>query len=115
VTRIKGLTATKNHIRKLYQKGRAGGWSLLCELSEVTLLDVYQAVGEPTLFAIGSRNEHTNCLVEKAVNKALADSLDQAECLLSERFGAIVLQSLYEGFSQDMATLKDSLANPASE
>lgn len=87
-------------------KGRAGGWKLTCNLSEITLLDVYQAVGEPTLFAIGSRNESSTCLIEKAVNEVLFDSLAQAEALLLERFGAITLQMLYGGFSRDMAAMR---------
>ncbi len=87
-------------------KGRSGGWTLNCDLVEVTLLDIYQAVGEPALFAVGIRNESSTCLIEKAVNKALADSLQQAESLLLRRFEAITLQLLYEGFSKDLAAAK---------
>ncbi len=91
-------------------KGRAGGWTLTCDLSEVTLLDIYQAVGEPTIFAMGSRNESSTCLVEKAVNGALADSLKEAELLLLGRFAAITLEALYEEFSRDLADIRRSMA-----
>lgn len=90
-------------------KGRSGGWTLTCDLSEVTLLDVYRAVGEPTVFAIGARNESPGCLVEKAVNAALSDSLQVAESYLLERFAAITLQTLYEGFNRDMAAVRASM------
>ncbi len=87
-------------------KGRTGGWTLTCNLSEVTLLDVYEAIGEPPLFALGLRNESTSCLVEKAANTALKDSLMQAESLLMERFKTVTLQSLYALFSKDMRKIR---------
>ena len=90
-------------------KGRAGGWKLARDLSQVTLLDVYQAVGEPTIFAMGPRHEASNCLVEKAVNAALSDTFESAQKLLMDRFAAITLQQLHDGFSKDMAAIRKSL------
>ncbi len=87
-------------------KGRAGGWALACDLAQVSLLDVYEAVGEPAIFAMGYRRASSGCLVEKAVNNALADSLAAAESLLMTRFGNVTLQSLYEDFSKDMAGVR---------
>jgi len=89
--------------------GRTGGWTLTCELSKVTLLDIYKAVGEPTLFAIGKRNESPGCLVEKNVNEVLSDSFKEAEALLFEHFSKITLQTLCERFSRDMTSLRASL------
>ena len=76
------------------EKGHGGGWSLACDLTKVTLRDVYDALGKPALFAIGNRDENPDCLVEKAVNAALDKSLDDAEALLLERFGDITLAML---------------------
>ncbi|MEM7098685.1 MAG: Rrf2 family transcriptional regulator [Pseudomonadota bacterium] len=90
-------------------RGRMGGWTLTCTLSEITLLDIYKGVGAPALFAMGSRNESSQCLVEKAVNGALADSFVEAETFLLERFGQTTLQTLHESFSRDMAAVKASL------
>jgi len=90
-------------------KGRTGGWTLTCDLAEITLLDVYQAVGEPTIFAMGSRNESSGCLVENAVNRALSDSYQEAEALLLKRFGAITLQTLYEDFGRGMDEVRATL------
>ena len=35
------------------------------------LRDIYEALGEPSLLAIGNRTEAPGCLVEQAVNAAL--------------------------------------------
>jgi DNA-binding IscR family transcriptional regulator len=89
-------------------KGPSGGWRLTCELAQISLLDIYESVGKPTLFAMGARNEASGCLVEKAVNEALAESFKEAEALLFERFGEITLHTLYARFSKDMATIRAS-------
>ncbi|CAH1673518.1 Rrf2 family transcriptional regulator [Chelatococcus asaccharovorans] len=75
-------------------KGHGGGWMLARPLVSLTLLDVYTALGRPSLFAIGSRSDHPDCLIERNVNGALADTMAQAEALFVERFGAITLDTL---------------------
>lgn len=75
-------------------KGHGGGWMLARPLREITLLDVYSALGRPTLFAIGSRTSHPDCLVQKKVNEVLADTMAQAETLFVQRFGEITLNLL---------------------
>ncbi|MGO8470311.1 hypothetical protein AB9F45_39265, partial [Rhizobium leguminosarum] len=37
--------------------GHGGGWTLVRPLSDITLLDVYNAIGEPHLFAIGPADD----------------------------------------------------------
>ncbi len=76
------------------EKGHGGGWTLSCDLTKVTLRDVYRALGDPPLFAIGNRSENPDCLVEKAVNSALDKSLDEAEKILLARLGEVTLASL---------------------
>ena len=90
-------------------KGRTGGWTLTCDLSDITLLDIYRAVGHPALFAIGPRNQSSQCLVEKAVNEAMASAIEEAEETLLQQFGQISLQSLYERFHRDMNAVRASL------
>lgn len=75
-------------------KGHGGGWQLARPLDKITLLAVYEALGRPTLFAIGNRNEHPNCQVQKNVNAALSDTMAQAEALFIERFGQVTLDQL---------------------
>lgn len=75
-------------------KGHGGGWTLACELSKVTLRDVYLALGAPELLAIGNRTDAPGCLVEQAVNARLSTAFDDAEALLLERFGEVTLAML---------------------
>jgi Rrf2 family protein len=63
-------------------KGHGGGWSLARGLDSVSLADVYDALGMPTLFSIGHRAQSPGCLVEQAVNRALGRALDEAQALL---------------------------------
>lgn len=75
-------------------KGRGGGWTLTCDLAEVTLLDIYEALGSPTLLSMGSKTESSECLIEQAVNAALGESFREAESLLLARFGEVTLAEL---------------------
>jgi len=91
------------------EKGRGGGWTLACDLASVSLRDIYEALGCPTLLAIGNRTEAPGCLVELAVNAALADSFRQAEALLLARLGDVTLQMLSADFHHRLATHKQSI------
>ena len=76
------------------ERGHGGGWTVTCDLATVTLRDVYDAVGAPTVFAMGNRNEHSACLVEQVVNASLADAFQEAEALLVQRLGQVTLADL---------------------
>ncbi|WJR80219.1 Rrf2 family transcriptional regulator [Bradyrhizobium sp. NP1] len=76
------------------EKGHGGGWMLACDLSKVTLREIYAALGSPALLAIGNRTEAPGCLVEQAVNAALGKAFDQAEALLLARLGEVTLAML---------------------
>jgi Rrf2 family protein len=84
-------------------KGHGGGWTLARDLAEISLRDVYEALGDPALLAIGHRTEAPHCLVEQAVNAALADSFREAEAMLLARLGTITLATLYADFSARLA------------
>jgi Rrf2 family protein len=75
-------------------KGHGGGWVLARSLDTITLRDVYDALGSPPLLAMGHRAESPSCLVEQAVNHALASAFDEAEALLLARLGEVTLASL---------------------
>ena len=85
------------------EKGHGGGWRLDCDLNAVTLGDVYAALGSPSLFAIGNRNEAPGCLVEQAVNAALDDALAEAEAVLLASLGGVTLAALSADFHQRLA------------
>lgn len=76
------------------EKGHGGGWQLARPLSGITLLEVYEALGRPNLFAIGNRSEHSECAVEKNVNAVVADTMSEASALFTKRFGEITLDQI---------------------
>ncbi|QDU40478.1 Putative HTH-type transcriptional regulator YwnA [Maioricimonas rarisocia] len=80
------------------QKGHGGGWTLSCDLSEVTLRDIYTALGSPALLAMGNRTDAPGCIVEQAVNAALKQTFDDAEELLLARFGEVTLSKLSDDY-----------------
>lgn len=83
-------------------KGHGGGWVLSCPLSEVTLRDIHEALGAPTLLAVGNRVESPGCIVEQAVNRALTDAYQAAEAVLLARLGEVTLAQLSAEFHQRM-------------
>ncbi len=63
-------------------KGHGGGWYLEKPLAELSLAEVYAALGEPKLFAIGASDDTPTCLLEQSANAATQGALDAAR----ERF-----------------------------
>jgi DNA-binding IscR family transcriptional regulator len=84
------------------EKGHGGGWTIARDLDAITLRDVYEALGEPRLFALGNRTDGPACLVEQAVNAALDDAFRDAEALLLARFGAVTLAQISADFHARM-------------
>jgi Rrf2 family protein len=84
------------------ERGHGGGWSLACDLAQVSLRDVYEALGRPSLLAIGNRTDAPGCLVEQAVNRALNPAFAAAEALLLERLGEVTLATLSADFHVQM-------------
>lgn len=75
-------------------KGHGGGWTLAKPLGQITLLDIHHSLGESSLFTIGLTDEHNSCQIEKAVNLAIDDVLQEAESLVLARFGQVTLDKL---------------------
>ncbi|MGO4451589.1 Rrf2 family transcriptional regulator [Phyllobacterium sp. TAF24] len=88
------------------ENGHGGGWELTRGLADISLLDVYVAIGAPPLFAIGPSSDHPTCLVEQAVDAALDDTLRNAELLLRDRLAAITIADLASDFDRRFATLR---------
>lgn len=82
------------------EKGHGGGWTLACDLSKVTLRDVYEALGRPSLLALGNRTEAPGCLVEQVVNAALDEAFRDAESVLLSRLGKVTLAELSVAFHE---------------
>lgn len=75
-------------------KGHGGGWSLFRSPEEVSLYDVYEALGEPTILAMGNRTESPGCLVEATVNRALEDAYRVAQAEFVAQLRRITLAAL---------------------
>lgn len=90
--RIMGGLRDAGYVRS--EKGHGGGWTLGRDLSDVTLRDIYTALGSPALFALGNRSEDPQCLVEQAVNASLDQALHEAEQKLLARLGEVTLAML---------------------
>ncbi|MCB2251557.1 Rrf2 family transcriptional regulator [Pseudomonas chlororaphis] len=88
------------------EKGHRGGWTLARALADMTLLDIHQALGSSSIFAIGLSTDHPQCLVEQAVNTALSEAFDAAQALLVERLGSITLAQLAEDFDHRYQALQ---------
>ena len=85
------------------EKGHGGGWTIAKDLADITMRDVYDAIGRPGLMAMGNRTEAPGCLVEQAVNAALDTGFRDAEALLLARFGEVTLAALAADFHARMA------------
>jgi DNA-binding IscR family transcriptional regulator len=83
-------------------KGHGGGWTIARDLGEISLRDVYDALGRPSLLAIGNRTEAPGCLVEQAVNAALDSAFAETEAILLARFGEVSLATLSADFNARM-------------
>lgn len=104
IRRIMAGLREQGYVRSV--KGHGGGWSLNSDLSEITLRDVYEALGSPSLLAIGNRHEAPDCLVEQAVNAALDSAFRDAEAVLLARLGEVTLQALAREFQARMRNMK---------
>lgn len=80
------------------EKGHGGGWTLACDLADLTLLDIHRALGEPSILAVGLADDHAQCVLEQAVNAALGEAMAEAEARLLARFGEVTLADLAQDF-----------------
>ncbi|MDB5489955.1 MAG: Rrf2 family transcriptional regulator [Reyranella sp.] len=101
VRRIMAGLREQGYVRS--EKGHGGGWSLACDLAKVTLCDVYEALGSPTLLALGNRKDASGCLVGQVVHDALDDALEEAEALFLSRLGKVTLARLSAALHKRLA------------
>ena len=101
IRRILGGLRDHGYVRS--EKGHGGGWTLAKGLAAITLRDIYVAIGSPSLLAIGNRTESPGCIVEQAVNAALATSFEDAEARLLARFGEVTLAMLHAKVGKHIA------------
>ncbi len=79
-------------------RGVGGGWRLARDAADVTLRDVYAALGERLLLAVDVAGPGAagrgGCRIQRAVAGTLDEFLDDAESLLAARLGRITLAGL---------------------
>ncbi|MBC3940107.1 Rrf2 family transcriptional regulator [Sphingomonas albertensis] len=92
-------------------KGHAGGWTLIKPLEAVTMLDVYKAVGEPRIFAIGLADAAPHCLVEQAVNASMTNALRRAETMLIAEMANVTLAEIAKDFESRFSSRPANLGN----
>lgn len=109
------LAGLREHGYVASGKGHGGGWTLACDLSKVTLRDVYLALGAPELLAIGNRTDAPGCLVEQAVNARLSKAFDDAEARLLDGFGEVTLAMLNDEVGERMATWQRARTTPTKK
>jgi Rrf2 family protein len=90
------------------EKGHGGGWTLARDPQSLTLRDVYGALGEPTLFAIGNRTESPVCLAEQAANAVLRDAIRDAEAVFIDRLSSVSLADLAADVHHRLSTCQHS-------
>lgn len=91
------------------EKGHGGGWSLIRRLDQISLAEVYAALGAPRLLAIGHRSETPKCLVEQAVNAALDEAFQEAEARLLGHMERVTLAALRDDFHERLSDCKGTL------
>lgn len=91
------------------RKGHGGGWELARDLGEITLLDVYAAIGEPPLFAIGPSADRPQCQVEQAAEARLEATLDEARALVRRRLAEVTIADIAKDFDRRWADRKGAV------
>lgn len=72
-------------------KGPGGGWRVVKSLDDITLRDIFDALGRPGLNVGGVAPDHPGCPVEAAVGAALADVDDAVTEMMLNRYAATTL------------------------
>ncbi len=94
--------------------GHGGGWILARDPAQITLAEVYAALGEHVIALPAPGAGSSGCLLEARVHQALGGVNEELEALLQERLRRITLADLalelpHHGF---MPSQQDSLEVP---
>lgn len=84
-------------------RGQGGGWRLEVPLQSITLLELYEALGSPNLFALAPAGEGSSCLFEQAANVAVDRALSAAEDTFRTSLASITVADLAEDFEERLA------------
>jgi Rrf2 family protein len=87
-------------------RGHGGGWTLTRPASQITLEEVYGALGVQLLTPPAT--ESPGCLLEGAVNRALTDVYHDVEDMLAARLRQITLADLQQEMGETFAGIRES-------
>ena len=74
--------------------GKAGACALARDPKDVTLLDIYRAVGAPKAFAIHDYSEQKTCAVSCHIKQALEKALDKTQSAMESGLADISLKQI---------------------
>ena len=74
--------------------GHGGGWTLARAPREITVQEVYAAIGERLVASPERGGGNPGCLLEDRVHQALGDVYEEIEALLQQRLARITLADL---------------------
>ncbi len=85
-------------------KGHRGGLSLAKPLDDISLLDIYTALGSPALFAIGNDEDEPKCMLARAANAATMQALEAARREFEDKLRATSVAELTADRRPEMVT-----------
>ncbi len=94
-------------------KGHGGGWRLGRAPKEITLADIQAALHE-SVVTLGQPDPAASCLVERAVDEALAGTMQEAERVLHARLARITLADLAAKVGPQMTAYLASLPSSSA-
>lgn len=92
-------------------KGHGGGWHLIKPLEEISLKQVYDALGAPNLFAVGQSNDAPACLLERTANQATQKALHSAKSSFDAELSKVTLADLFIGSSDKILRYQSKAKN----
>lgn len=88
-------------------KGHGGGWYLAQPLKNISLAQVYDALGSPNLFALGMSADAPECLLEQAANVATVSALQAARETFNAQLAKVTVADIT---SQHTDKIRQSLS-----
>jgi Rrf2 family protein len=92
-------------------KGHGGGWVLEKPLGEITLADVYAALGAPQLFAVGPSGDTPDCLLERAANAATSGALEAARETFQAELKKVTVADIVAPHAEEIRTHGETADN----
>lgn len=100
----------KKRLVKVQHGGTGAGWRLAKRPSDITLLDVYEAIVETPLFDLHHSAPNDNCAVGKGIQPALMTIYSQTEDAMKQQLAKVTIADLLqESVSHSGWNLQDLL------